>query len=116
MDKILKLMMPVANVIFLVACVVHVFVNGYYELYPDLPSIRVLKKSLHDIDFPLAFTLCISEISNSLDRYRDVGYLNYRYFFKGKSMYNSSLHGWSGHTENGSTIASVEGKTSLLTI
>ena len=104
------------NLILLVACVVHVSVNGYYILYPELPLIRVLKKSLHDIDFPLAFTLCISEITNSLDRYRDVGYLNYRYFFKGKSMYNSSLHGWSGHTENGSTIASVEGNSLLFTI
>ena len=38
-----------------------------------------------------------------------MGYESDVAFFKGKSMYNESLYGWSGHTENGSTISNVEG-------
>ena len=110
----LKLIMIVLNLIFLIACVVHVSVNGYYILHPQLPSLRFLKKSLHDLDFPLAFKLCVSEINKSSDRYKRVGYSDNNDFFKGRSMFNSSLYGWCGHTVNGSIIASVQGKLSLI--
>ena len=113
MDRILKGIMLVVNLIFLIACVVHVTVNGYYILHPQLPSIRILKKNLHNIDFPLAFKLCVSEIKNSAHRYKKVGYLKSFEFFQGKSMHNNSLYGWGGHTKAGSAIASVEGNTSL---
>ena len=113
MGIILKSVMLVVNLILLLACVIHVTVNGYYILNPQLPSIRILKKNLQDIDFPLAFKLCASEISGSRYRYRNLGYSKDLEFFAGKSKFNSSLYGWSGHTENGSTIASVEGNSLL---
>ena len=110
MDRLLKGVLLVVNLMLLIACVVHVSVNGYYILHPQLPSIRIFKKRLIDIDFPLAFKICVSENSNSSDRYRNLGYSNSYNFFKGRSRFNRSLYGWSGHTENGLTIANVEGK------
>ena len=90
-------------------CLVHVSMNAYYILYPDLPDIKVLKKDLKNIAFPLSFKLCVSERHKSSDRYQKVGYHNDVDFFKGKSMFNDSLYGWSGHTENGSTFSNVQG-------
>ena len=83
--------------------------NAFYILYPDLPEIKVLKKDLKNIAFPLSFKLCVSEKHKSSDRYQKVGYHNDVDFFKGKSMFNDSLYGWSGHTENGSTFSNVQG-------
>ena len=90
-------------------CVVHISVNGYFILYPGLPDIRVSKDDLQNIDFPLAFKLCVIEKENISARYTNVGYESDVAFFKGKSMYNESLYGWSGHTDNGSIISNVEG-------
>ena len=109
MEKHLKNIIFCINIILCLVCVVHISVNGYYILYPDLPDIRVSKDDLQNIDFPLAFKLCVIEKENISARYTNVGYESDVAFFKGKSMYNESLYGWSGHTENGSTISNVEG-------
>ena len=97
------------NILLCLVCVVHVSLNGYYILYPDLPDIKVLKEDLKNIAFPLTFKLCVSEKHNSSDRYQKVGYYYDVDFFKGKSMFNDTIYGWSGHTENGSTISNVQG-------
>ena len=91
-------------------CLVHISMNGYYILHPDLPAIRVYKKNLQDIDFPLAFKLCATETRDTFARYNNVGYVDDFDFFLGRSMYNASLFGWTGHTVNGSTFADVEGR------
>ena len=109
MEKHLKNIIFCINIILCLVCVVHISVNGYYILYPDLPDIRVSKDDLQNIDFPLAFKLCVIEKENISARYTNVGYESDVAFFKGKSMYNESLYGWSGHTKNGSTISNVEG-------
>ena len=79
-------------------------------LYPNLPDIRIYKTDLQKIDFPIVFKMCATETQNSTARYTNVGYEDSFDFFKGVSRYNKSLYGWSGHHENGSTIASVKGK------
>ena len=66
-----------------------------------------------NIDFPLVFKLCATELRNSYDRYSNLGYKDDFHFFKGVSKYNESLFGWSGHQPNGSTIADVKGKSFL---
>ena len=82
-------------------------------LYPNLPDIRIYKTDLQKIDFPIVFKMCATETQNSTARYTNVGYEDSFDFFKGVSRYNKSLYGWSGHHENGSTIARVEGKIDI---
>ena len=38
-----------------------------------------------------------------------VGYEDVKNYYYGRSFYNKSIMGWAGHTENGSTLGSVEG-------
>ena len=71
---ILKYISPVINVIFFLICMIHICINGFYMIHPDLPSIRVSENNLKDIDFPVAFRICVTEIKNNIKRYNDVGY------------------------------------------
>ena len=112
MGKVLKIILKVINLIFFFGCLIHIGMNGYYIFYPELPSIRVYKTHLQTIEFPLVFKVCAQDRKNSsMDRYIQFGYNNAYEFFMGKSMFNDSLYGWNGHTENGSTIANVEGNS-----
>ena len=90
-------------------CAVHIGLNGYYILHPQLPDIKVYEVDLKDMDFPLTFKLCATEVKNSYKRYTDLGYTNEFQFFMGKSSYNNTLYGWNGHTPNGSTVGDFEG-------
>ena len=109
MRKFLKHFLQIINLIFIFVCVVHIGLNGYYILYPQLPDIKVYEVDLKDIDFPLTFKLCATEVKNSHKRYTDLGYTNEFQFFMGKSSYNNTLFGWNGHTPNGSTVGDVQG-------
>ena len=104
MNRLLKHFLQVINIIFVVGCLVHVGLNGYYILYPPLPEIKVYQVDLKNMDFPLTFKLCVTERENSYERYEKLGYRNDFNFFIGRSRHNRSLFGWNGHTENGSTL------------
>ena len=97
------------NVAFAIVFVIHIssIINGI--LHPELPDIRKYKKDLKDVEFPIAFQLCVDELVNSTKRYNEVGYLDAWTFFYGNSIFNSSTYGWAGHTENGSSFGSPEG-------
>ena len=97
------------NILCFLIFIVHISLIGYKSLYPDVPEIVVYKKDLSEIDFPLLIRICLFEKENINARFLDYGYDALYGFFHGQSMYNSSLVGWAGHTENGSTIGSVEG-------
>ena len=64
----------------------------------------------HCIDFPIIFKICVDETVNKSSRYKNVGYQDSFDFFNGQSMYNSSIFGWTGHTQNGSTLTSTKDK------
>ena len=116
MGKILKIITVTTNLMLTLFCLLHISLNAHQMLYPNLPDIRIYKTDLKDIDFPLVFKLCVMEKHNSTARYTNVGYEDSFNFFQGVSKYNKSLYGWSGHYENGSTIASVEGKYLIIII
>ena len=48
-------------------------------------------------------------LPQNLSKLETVGYKNVWKFYKGESMYNASITGWRGHTENGSKYDAVEG-------
>ena len=97
------------NVFFSLVFIIHVGFIGYKTLHPEVPEIVVYKKDLKEIDFPIVFRICAYESINGSERYRRFGYASEYNFFQGKSRFNSSVYGWNGHFENGSTLASAEG-------
>ena len=79
-------------------------------MFPGNPNIRVERKDLQEIKFPLAFKLCVDPDNNdSIVNYRKFGYQSSYNFFRGESMFNESLRGWNGHTKNHSILGTVKG-------
>ena len=99
-----KFITPVLNAILLVACVTHVIINAYNELYPDIPSVIEYKTDLGNIDFPVSFKICLKEIDNKTERYEKYGYVNHWDFFYGKSKIRKDFFGWNGDFENKSSL------------
>ena len=101
----------VVNVLFLIALIIHVCVIAYSMIYPSVPSVKIYKRSYNEIEFPISIKICATEDRESdIMRHNISGYERNFMFFLGQSMFNESLIGWSGHTENGSFLGSAEGK------
>ena len=106
-----KLKLPAffINTCFSFAFFVHVAFIGYGIIYPDTPSIKLYTKSFKEMDeFPISFKLCVSELTNSHNRYKRFGYDSIWSFYKGVANDEGKWVGWSGHKDN-STITSVRG-------
>ena len=98
-----------AHIIFTFAFVVHLSIIAYDLKYPKYPSIRIRKTELRNIDFPLVFKFCIKDGKNK-NIFQKLGYKGRYEAFVGSSMFNRSLFGWNGHTEDFSTLMPVRGK------
>ena len=100
------------NLIFGLAFIIHVISIWYNLVHPEHPSVWIYKMNLRDIEFPITFDLCVQEKEEPFERFNNVGYSNKYNYFRGKSNYEKHEHfyGWSGHTETGSTLSSVQGK------
>ena len=106
----LKRLSHLIKVAFVLVFIFH-FSNVLYNImYPTTPGIRVYKTTLDKITFPISLLICANQIQNNSARYEQVGYPDYLYFYYGISKYNNSLFGWHGHSENGSSLGSVEGR------
>jgi len=104
----------VINFTLLIICIINScdVINSLVN--PELPTIHVINTNLKDIEFPLSFRICLNYIHDderdmdielyNLDRYKKFGYDSGNTFYKGQSMFNKSLVGWNGHTENGDTL------------
>ena len=89
-------------------CMVHVIYIGYYNIYPDIPSVRVFRTDLKAISFPISFKICVEDTIDNQTRFAKLGYSSEWHYFRGQSKYDENKIGWNGHTENGSTLGSVE--------
>ena len=99
------------NVVFLIAFTIHVSLISYSMIYPSVPSVKIYQKSYNEIEFPIGIKICATENRTEESLRTNIsGYERMFTFFQGQSMYNKSLFGWSGHTENGSPLGSAEGK------
>ena len=94
----------------MVAFVVHFSTIAYELKHPKHPSIRIRKTDLRNIDFPVIFKFCVGGDVTSKGRVQKLGYVDRYHVFIGSSMFNRSLVGWNGHTQNSSTLMSVRGK------
>ena len=95
------------NFILLFVCVVHIVDIFISILKPELPEVKIVDKHLKDIEFPFLFQICVDDLS--MKKFNTAGYTNDWDYFLGRSKFNSTVYGWNGHAENGSTIGSVEG-------
>ena len=100
------------NVLFLASFLAHLSIICYQSLNPNVPSIRVFKADLNEIDFPFSFKICVKELENITARYEKVGYRDNYYFYLGISKFYPwpFVGGWGGHTEDNKTLGSIEGK------
>ena len=96
--------------LFSVATMAHVFYLGYNLFNPDLPEIEISDVKLEDIDFPVIFKICLYDLQDTSQRYKNLGYGEVDYFFSGYNADNNSLIGWNGFGDNGEPIGTVEGK------
>ena len=103
-----KKLIYLTNVILLTSCTIHVISITNSIFYPNLPTIRVFKRNLTDMEFPLSFKIC-AEGDKELKLYEELGYDNKKEFIRGRSKHNDSIIGWAGHTSDGSTFGTVEG-------
>ena len=101
--------MLIMNISFTCIFIIHIFSIWYNIKHPDYPGVRTLLEDLKDVDFPVSFKMCLTELANSSKRYEKVGYHDELDFFWGRSKFNSNLIGWNGHTEEGSTYGSIKG-------
>ena len=95
-------------IILLVSCVIHIISIIYAIFYPKLPTIKVYKRKLNKLEFPLSFKIC-AEPSNEAKEYRKVGYRNKKDFINGRNKYNKSIFGWAGMKSDGSPFGTIEG-------
>ena len=95
-------------ILFSFACFIHLCSVGYNHIFLELPDTKVYNLDLKDIEFPLVYKLCVHDLINPKKRFRELGYDNIWGLYRGQSMYNNTLYGWSGHTENGSTLGSIK--------
>ena len=105
----------IINGLFTIVLLIHVLLIGENLLFPGNPNVRIERKDLMDIKFPLAFKLCVSSSSQQDDgdefkNYEKFGYNSSYHFFRGVSMFNGSMRGWNGHTRNNSILGSVKGQ------
>ena len=82
---------------------------GYDMVYHKQVEHFVYEKSLKEVQFPLAIKLCLFRYKNYDAGFEKLGYEDVTSFYKGISKFPGNWTGWNGHTENGSTVAPVEG-------
>ena len=69
----------------------------------------IRKTDLRNINFPVVFKFCVGNGENN-EKFQRLGYADRYDVFLGNSMFNNSLVGWNGHTNNFSTLMPVKGK------
>ena len=99
------------NLFFFFAFTIHMVFLTYKQKYPDNPSVKIYRRPLSDLVFPITLKFCIKDLENPEARYKKYGYWNAWPFFLGQGMYGGNVFGWNGHTKNGSTIGTIQGPT-----
>ena len=102
----------IINLFFFIVFTIHMIFICYKLKYPANPSVKIYKRPLNEIAFPITIKFCIKELEKSYKRYLKYGYTNVWPFFVGQGRGN--IFGWNGHAENGSTIGTVQGITGHL--
>ena len=97
------------NFLFFICFIIHILFILYYSIYSKIPENITFNKELPDVSFPILFKICLFETEDNYAKFREFGYEGVYNYFRGESMFNKSIIGWAGHTENGSVITTVKG-------
>ena len=82
----------------------------YSRVHPSQTISSTKQRQLEEIDFPVAFKICIKPAYDVLELNR-AGYFSAWDYFVGCSKYNGFLMGWAGHTQDGKAVSNVSGST-----
>ena len=84
----------IMSAILAVICAYHIAHVTYGNLYPSVPEIILMDKTMKEIEFPVAFLLCLNEIleEDSPSMYTNYGYETVNDYFSGRKKRAS---GWS---------------------
>ena len=69
---------------------------------------QISEKNVTIQDFPVVFKICIQP-GFAAETLKTVGYSDIHSYFLGESLYNRSLIGWAGHTQEGAAFTDVAG-------
>ena len=75
----------------------------YGQINPEETVPKTTRSRLGDNDFPVVFKICMNPSFNDTEL-ESVGYDNIYFYFMGKSRFNGSNYGWSGHTQDGRVV------------
>ena len=95
------------NTLCIFAVVTQLAFNLRDFFFPQLTNTRVETRDLQGDNFPLIFRICIQPAFNKT-ALEETGYGHAFRYFQGRSMFNKSLFGWAGHTNDSSTYGTVE--------
>ena len=94
-----------------IAFIVQMSILANNQIFPSDTVSHLEERSLDSIQFPVLFKICIKPAFN-MEELNKAGYESIWSYFIGQSKYNKSAFGWAGHTKDGHTNGSVEGKVS----
>ena len=107
----MKLLKNVFHLVIYLTCVIHSSILLYNILNPEEPHIKSYEKDLSEIPFPLLFKMCIEAgVPYTQQDLMSFGYANLRRYYKGTSLYNKSMMGWAGHSNNGTSLGMEKGR------
>ena len=90
----------------LLAFLIQMGLSFYKQTNPDKTVAKTTKTGLEEIDFPVVFKICMNPSFNETEA-KSLGYTNTFNYFMGKSMFNDSIYGWAGHTEDGEVVSNA---------
>ena len=92
----------------LLAFIMQVTILIKEQLNPSRTETYLEETQLDKIDFPVVFKVCFKNSFN-LEKVKEAGYKNVWNYFRGTSMFDSSVYGWGGHREDGGVGLGVSG-------
>ena len=98
----------IINSCCLLACSIQILLVGYGHIFPKRTVNNLGQKNLTGMKFPVVFKLCFRNVLSNNTRFKNVGYEDLWHYFKGQSVFNSSLLGWAGHREDGQVVGTPE--------
>ena len=97
-----------------IAFIIQISASIHSQLAPQDTVAKTVRTDLKNVDFPVAFKICMKPSFNSVELEK-VGYELPYFYFSGRSKYDKNLltwgsmgiHGWAGHTEEGGVFSNV---------